>query len=109
MFTFKLPNKSDGSHGILGLPVGRHVQISVHFKDQAVMRSYTPTRPVLPEEEDGTFDLLVKTYMPSDGGPFPPGGTISNYLDCMNEGRHRCRSMWHVVLTFLFRNDRRGD
>ncbi len=73
------------------------------------MRSYTPTRPVLPEEEDGTFDLLVKTYMPSDGGPFPPGGTISNYLDCMNEGRHRCRSMWHVVLTFLFRNDRRGD
>ncbi|KAH9947339.1 hypothetical protein B0H21DRAFT_338878 [Amylocystis lapponica] len=47
------------------------------------MRSYTP---VLPEEEDGTFDLLVKTYMPDDGGPFPPGGTVSNYLDVMLEG-----------------------
>lgn len=54
--------------------------------DQAVMRSYTPVRPVLPNEEDGTFDLLVKTYMPTDGGPFPPGGTASNYLDLMREG-----------------------
>ncbi|RDX54486.1 hypothetical protein OH76DRAFT_1461500 [Lentinus brumalis] len=86
LYTFKLPNKSDGSHGLLGLPVGRHIQISVHFKDQAVLRSYTPVRPVLPSEDDGTFDLLVKTYMPSVGGPFPPGGTISNYLDCMDDG-----------------------
>lgn len=62
MYTFELPRKEDGSPGVLGLPVGRHVQISVHFKDQAVLRSYTPTRPVLPSEEDGTFDLLVKTY-----------------------------------------------
>ncbi|KAI0746770.1 hypothetical protein C8Q80DRAFT_1105703 [Daedaleopsis nitida] len=83
LYTFMLPRENDGSPGVLGLPVGRHVQISVHFKDQAVMRSYTPTRPVLPKEEDGTFDLLVKTYMPTDDGPFPPGGTISNYLDCM--------------------------
>ncbi|KAI0717397.1 hypothetical protein C8T65DRAFT_717276 [Cerioporus squamosus] len=86
VYTFRLRNKSDGSHGVLGLPVGRHIQISVHFTDQAVLRSYTPVRPVLPHEEDGTFDLLVKTYMPSDGGPFPPGGTISNYLDCMDDG-----------------------
>ena len=86
LYTFKLPNKSDGSHSMLGLPIGRHIQISVHFKDQAVLRSYTPTRPVLPSEDDGTFDLLVKTYMPSDSGSFPPGGTISNYLDCMDEG-----------------------
>ncbi len=66
--------------------MGKHVLIAVHFNDQAVLRSYTPIRPVLPEEEDGTFDLLVKTYLPSDGGRFPPGGTISNYLDCMEEG-----------------------
>lgn len=50
------------------------------------MRSYTPVSPVLPHEEDGTFQLLVKTYFPSDGGPFPPGGTASNYLDLMQEG-----------------------
>ncbi|OJT14472.1 Nitrate reductase [NADH] 1 [Trametes pubescens] len=61
VYTFELPRKKDGSPGVLGLPVGRHVQIAVHFKDQAVLRSYTPTRPVLPSEEDGTFDLLVKT------------------------------------------------
>ncbi|EIW58264.1 uncharacterized protein TRAVEDRAFT_47429 [Trametes versicolor FP-101664 SS1] len=86
VYTFELPRKEDGSPGVLGLPVGRHVQISVHFKDQAVLRSYTPTRPVLPSEEDGTFDLLVKTYLPSTDSPFPPGGTVSNYLDCMKEG-----------------------
>ncbi|KAL1944973.1 hypothetical protein VTO73DRAFT_2593 [Trametes versicolor] len=86
VYTFELPRQKDGSPGVLGLPVGRHVQISVHFKDQAVLRSYTPTRPVLPSEEDGTFDLLVKTYLPSPDSPFPPGGTVSNYLDCMKEG-----------------------
>ncbi|KAI0073788.1 hypothetical protein K474DRAFT_1602723 [Panus rudis PR-1116 ss-1] len=86
LYTFELPRKEDGSHGILGLPVGKHIQVSVHFRDQAVVRSYTPVRPVLPDEEDGTFELLVKTYMPSDTGPFPPGGTMSNYLDCMEIG-----------------------
>ena len=86
VYTFEPPKREDGSHGLLGLPVGKHVLIAVHFKDQTVVRSYTPIRPVLPEEEDGTFDLLVKTYLPSDGGQFPPGGTVSNYLDCMEEG-----------------------
>lgn len=66
--------------------MGQHVLISLHFKDQAVQRSYTPVRPVLPTEEDGTFDLLVKTYLPSEGEAFSPGGTISNYLDCMEKG-----------------------
>ncbi|KAI0630568.1 hypothetical protein C8Q77DRAFT_1133937 [Trametes polyzona] len=86
VYTFELPCKHDGSPGVLGLPIGRHVQIAVHFKDQAVLRSYTPIRPVLSSEEDGTFDLLVKTYLPSADSPFPPGGTVSNYLDCMVEG-----------------------
>lgn len=45
-----------------------------------VIRSYTPTRPILPTEEDGTFQLVVKTYFPSDA---QPGGAISNILDCM--------------------------
>ncbi|KAH9920934.1 uncharacterized protein B0H18DRAFT_1190512 [Fomitopsis serialis] len=85
LYVFELPRKEDGSPGVLGLPVGQHVQIAVHFKDQAVMRSYTPVHPVLPHEEDGTIHLLVKTYMPSEGGSFPPGGTVSNYLDCMED------------------------
>ncbi|KAI0358306.1 hypothetical protein OH77DRAFT_1581746 [Trametes cingulata] len=86
LYTFRLPRNPDGSPGKLGLPVGQHMQISLHFKDQAVLRSYTPVRPVLPHEEDGSFDLLVKTYLPAVGELFSPGGTISNYLDCMAEG-----------------------
>ena len=42
--TFKLPKREDGSHGLLSLPVGKHVLIAVHFKDQAVLWSYTPIR-----------------------------------------------------------------
>ncbi|KAI9058596.1 hypothetical protein FKP32DRAFT_1761423 [Trametes sanguinea] len=86
LYTFQLPPKHDGSPGALGLPVGQHMAVAVHFKDRAVVRSYTPVRPVLPSEEDGTFDLLVKTYFPDASKPFPPGGTMSNYLDCMYGG-----------------------
>lgn len=42
--------------------------------------------PVLPHKENGTFTLCVKTYFPTDGGPYPPGGLVSNYLDCMKLG-----------------------
>lgn len=48
-----------------------------------VIRSYTPVRPILPTEEDGTFQLVVKTYFPNDS---QPGGAISNILDCMPLG-----------------------
>lgn len=47
------------------------------------MRPYTPIRPVLDTEDDGTFDLVVKTYLPDED---QPGGTMSNILDCMREG-----------------------
>lgn len=63
-------------------------------------------RPILPEEEDGTFgmrfvlfsrsmlltyqcpviDILVKAYFPGTSA-FKPGGTLSNYLDVMVEGK----------------------
>lgn len=48
-----------------------------------LIRSYTPTRPILPQEEDGTFELVVKTYFPDDN---QPGGAMSNILDCMPIG-----------------------
>ncbi|KAL7280444.1 hypothetical protein ACG7TL_005374 [Trametes sanguinea] len=97
LYTFALPRRADGSPGRLGLPAGQHVQVALHFQDRAVLRSYTPVRPVLPAEEDGTVDLLVKTYRPqaqADGSAgesdsdavFNPGGTVSNCLDCMQEG-----------------------
>jgi Oxidoreductase FAD-binding domain len=49
------------------------------------VRSYTPIKPVLSDEEDGTFQLLVKTYFPNEGR-FPPGGTLSNWLDILEVG-----------------------
>ncbi|EJD42036.1 hypothetical protein AURDEDRAFT_126672 [Auricularia subglabra TFB-10046 SS5] len=51
LYMFSLPENQDGKPGRLGLPVGKHVVIAFHFKDQACTRSYTPIRPVLPEEE----------------------------------------------------------
>lgn len=46
------------------------------------MRSYTPIRPVREDEADGTFDLVIKTYFPTD---MQPGGTLSNVLDCLRD------------------------
>ncbi|GJE93762.1 molybdopterin binding oxidoreductase [Phanerochaete sordida] len=85
-YVFELPKKADGAPGVLGLPVGQHVLLALHFADQAVLRPYTPIYPVLPGEEDGTITFCVKTYFPTDGGPHPPGGLVSNYLDCMQLG-----------------------
>ncbi|KZV93843.1 molybdopterin binding oxidoreductase [Exidia glandulosa HHB12029] len=85
LYTFELPKTDDGKPGKLGLPIGKHVVIAFHFKDQACTRSYTPVKPVLPHEEDGTFDLLVKTYLPTK--TFPPGGTMGNFLDVLQVGQ----------------------
>jgi nitrate reductase (NAD(P)H) len=49
------------------------------------VRQYTPIKPVLSDEEDGTFQLLVKTYFPNESS-FPPGGTVSNWLDILQVG-----------------------
>ncbi|KAH8434013.1 putative nitrate reductase [Aspergillus melleus] len=76
-YKFSLP---DGKK--LGLETGQHVQVGFHFEDKMVFRSYTPVRPVTEEEEDGTFDLVVKTYKPDLQ---QPGGTMSNILDCLRE------------------------
>ncbi|KAL2818642.1 hypothetical protein BJX63DRAFT_419178 [Aspergillus granulosus] len=78
-YTFELISKNKK----LGLKTGQHIQIGFHFNDQLVFRSYTPVRPVFDEEEDGTFDLVVKTYYPDPG---QPGGTMSNILDCLTKG-----------------------
>ncbi|KFZ24223.1 hypothetical protein V502_01290 [Pseudogymnoascus sp. VKM F-4520 (FW-2644)] len=78
-YTFQLPDNKNN----LGLATCQHIQLGFHFKDKMVIRSYTPTRPILPTEEDGTFQLVVKTYFPNDS---QPGGAISNILDCMPLG-----------------------
>lgn len=78
-YTFSLPPGSKK----LALMTGQHLQLGFHFGDRLVVRPYTPTRPVFRNEEDGTFDLVVKTYFPDQS---QPGGTMSNILDCLRPG-----------------------
>jgi len=74
-YTFEIPH-----HQKLGIGVGQHILIGIHFDDKMVFRPYTPTKPILPAEDDGTFELVVKTYFPDKSAP---GGTLGNYLDAM--------------------------
>lgn len=78
-YTFSLPPEAKKLH----LGTCQHLQLGFHFNDRLVVRPYTPTRPVFEKEEDGTFDLVVKTYAPDQS---QPGGTMSNILDCLREG-----------------------
>jgi NAD(P)H-flavin reductase len=48
-----------------------------------LIRPYTPTSPILSSEENGTFDLVVKTYLPDNN---QPGGAMTNILDCIPLG-----------------------
>jgi nitrate reductase (NAD(P)H) len=87
-YIFKFP--SNTTH--LGLETCQHVQLGYHLQDKMLIRSYTPTKPLLPDgstaatdmkEGASTFELTVKTYFPSDA---QPGGAMSNILDCMPIG-----------------------
>jgi nitrate reductase (NAD(P)H) len=93
-YTFELP---DGKPD-LGLGTCQHVQLGFHLQDRMLIRSYTPTKPLLPDSSNdetdntktkdvkdgsGTFELTVKTYFPTDA---QPGGAMSNILDCMPIG-----------------------
>ncbi|KAJ4118739.1 hypothetical protein NW768_010800 [Fusarium equiseti] len=94
-YTFQLPEGKN----VLGLGTCQHVQVGFHMLDRMLIRSYTPTKPLLPAAEEdrtaingngdglrdgtGTFELTVKTYFPDEN---QPGGALSNILDCMPIG-----------------------
>jgi nitrate reductase (NAD(P)H) len=93
-YTFQLPSDKPD----LGLGTCQHVQLGYHLQDRMLIRSYTPTKPLLPDSSDqqasnaedknlkdgsGTFELTVKTYFPTSA---QPGGAMSNILDCMPLG-----------------------
>ncbi|WEW59680.1 nitrate reductase [Emydomyces testavorans] len=78
-YKFALPEGAKS----LGLRTGEHIQLGFHFLDRMITRSYTPVRPILEDEKDGTFDLVVKSYFPTKD---MPGGTISNILHELRPG-----------------------
>lgn len=96
-YTFSLPDDKK----TLGLGTCQHVQLGSHMKDKMLIRSYTPTKPLLPapstngsattngngtgtgenvKDGKGTFELTIKKYFPT---PDQPGGALSNILDCL--------------------------
>ncbi|KAK1981000.1 hypothetical protein LZ30DRAFT_721568 [Colletotrichum cereale] len=102
-YTFRLPDH----RAVLGLGTCQHVLVGVHLKDKMLVRSYTPTRPILPAprdapaevpvsgdetgeeyhgsavDGDGTFELVVKTYFPDAR---QPGGAMSSILHKLTVG-----------------------
>ena len=79
-FTFALPTRDDR----MWLPCGRHINLAITVDERRmVVRPYTPVRPVLPDEDDGTFDLVVKLYFPTEARP---GGEMTMLLDALPIG-----------------------
>ncbi len=58
------------------LPTGQHILVAAMIDGKEVVRPYTPTRPATREEDDGTFELVIKVYFPKDR---VPGGKLSMY------------------------------
>lgn len=77
-YTFQVPQQKK-----LGLGTCQHIRFGIHMQDKMLVRSYTPTRPILECEDDGTFELTVKTYFPNED---QPGGAFSNFLYCIPIG-----------------------
>lgn len=75
-FTYTFSYK-DSSKKKLGLGTCQHIQFGIHMTDKMLIRSYTPTRPITQQDDDGTFELTVKTYYPDEN---QPGGAFSNFL-----------------------------
>jgi nitrate reductase (NAD(P)H) len=83
-YTFQYRDSRDGgSRTKLGLSTCQHIQFGIHMLDKMLIRSYTPTRPIREDEEDGTFELTIKTYFPDEN---QPGGAFSNFLHELDMG-----------------------
>jgi nitrate reductase (NAD(P)H) len=77
-------NSPSKSHLKLGLGTCQHIQMGIHMLDKLLIRSYTPTRPIIgltstddDDDDDDSFELTVKTYFPDEN---QPGGAFSNFL-----------------------------
>lgn len=78
-FRFGLPSEEH----ILGLPVGQHIHLSAHIKEELVIRSYTP---VSSDDDKGYVDLVIKVYKKDVHPKFPAGGKMTQHLDSMKIG-----------------------
>lgn len=65
----------------LGLPCGKHFFLSGKWKDEFVMRAYTPTTG---DDVLGYVELVIKVYFPNER--FPVGGKMSQLLNSLKVG-----------------------
>ncbi|GMR58536.1 hypothetical protein PMAYCL1PPCAC_28731 [Pristionchus mayeri] len=79
-FRFKLPSNSH----VLGLPTGKHVNLSAKVDGKLVVRSYTPVSS--DDEDKGYVDLMIKVYFKNTNERFPEGGKMSQHLESMKIG-----------------------
>jgi len=78
-FVFALPSPDMR----MWLPWGKHIDLAVELPDRMVTRPYTPVKPILSEEDDGTFECIIKIYFPTDGRP---GGEMTQILEKLHIG-----------------------
>ncbi|KAG5462851.1 MAG: hypothetical protein BJ554DRAFT_3269, partial [Olpidium bornovanus] len=79
-FTFELESRK----GRLWLPWGKHLDLAVVVGEKRmVVRPFTPVAPILPEEDNGTFSLVVKIYFPTNEHL---GGEMTMILESMKPG-----------------------
>ncbi|ORY76602.1 hypothetical protein BCR37DRAFT_351434 [Protomyces lactucae-debilis] len=78
-YTFK-HHQQKGVH----VHTGQHFLCGFMMTDGITARPYAMTRPIGEDKEDGTFDMIVKTYFPDDK---QPGGLFGNVLDMLDAER----------------------
>jgi nitrate reductase (NAD(P)H) len=83
-FSYDQDSRTHGPRLKHGLDTCQHIRFGIHILDKMLVRSFTPTRPISARDENGTFNLTVKTYFSDDK---QPGGAFSNFLYELPLGR----------------------
>jgi nitrate reductase (NAD(P)H) len=79
-FIFELPDKNLPT----GIDVGQHILLGADIGENFVVRPYTPVKPVNDQEENGTFELVIKIY--GKGKNAKKEGLFTSFLDTLKEG-----------------------
>ena len=65
------------------LPWGKHINLAIIENGDMIVRPYTPVKPILKDEDNGTFELIIKIYFPT---PCKPGGEMTQKLEDLKIG-----------------------
>ena len=64
----------------LWLPWGKHINLAYRPNDiDMIVRPYTPTKPVLAQEDNGTFEVVFKVYFAT--GTYQYICSLKRYMD----------------------------